>query len=277
MAIKANSIHWQIVSAWNAFQAHPEFAPFMQPRVREQLKLQAEKVASLLVSSRRDTDDVDDRISAAEVTLRNTRELVQHTHQGLRFRYRNRPDQLAQVAPLRLGADPREDEIRLATLVREVPKLQPAFCWFPDEGFSHEALVEQLDRHRAAMSLLASLGPKRREALRLLREERSNSQRLWRNFVEPWIIATIPPPLYRAYGRPPVPRRRSSAQKVVGEKQAQKGEENKAGKDEAKERAIGSGAPVSSTVGPVETAVAKAPAPPLQGNSRSPDDRGEAA
>jgi len=201
MAILANGIHERTVQAWNAFQAHPELHPYMQKPLQQALKKQAAMLEPLLSTAARASDDTAQ--ANIETAFEQTHELIIWVHEGLRYRYRKHPQQLAALAPLKSSRDPAQDGVRLATLIRALPELTPAFLWQPDEGLTHAALVKQLRAQKAAEAAESQLGAPEKAALAALRKARASSHALWdeEGGLEAWIIANVPKDQQPSFGR----------------------------------------------------------------------------
>ncbi len=219
MTILANAILERTVKAYDALLAHPELRPFMRPELLEALTAQAHALRPLLAQAGGASEADDARVADVDAVYAATRDLCAWIHDGARFRYRKHPAELARLAPLRLGQDPAEDGVRLATLQRVLPELEPAFPWQPDDGLTAAALGKQLKAHRAAQEIEPTLGVTEKAALGQLRAARPASQALWSDEggrLEAWIIANVPPADHYAFGRER--RQRPRAQKAAPQK-----------------------------------------------------------
>jgi hypothetical protein len=207
MAIQANNVHVRVVQAHNAFQAHPTLHAFMQPALKDALMRRAQLLEPLLKAAGGATDQEEEAAASIETVFALSHDLIVRIHKGAAYRYHAHTEGLAALAPIRVGRDPAEDEVRLATLIEKLPTLQPAFQWLPDEGLTLAALQKQLKAHRDALVREKSLGGKDkgvREALAVMREERKESQKLWEDEggkLEAWIIANVPENQQYAFGR----------------------------------------------------------------------------
>lgn len=199
--IQLNEVHRRTVKAWNAFLAAPQLHQFMKLSLRHRLQTLAEKVRPALVELAHRDDREDDEISAAEVTLANTRQLLVRIYRGIRYRYANRPEVLAALAPVRTGANAAEDEVRLATLARVLPGCEPVFLWLPEEGITPDFLHQQLNAHREAMKRVAAISARDVDAAALLRELRPAAQALWDEELDAWIGLNVPREQHLAWGR----------------------------------------------------------------------------
>lgn len=111
---------------------------------------------------------------------------------------------IVALTPLRLGRDEADNEVRLATLLREIPKLKPAFPWLPEDGLTLAALEKQLKAHHDARLTLERLSGDEKEAHRKLREARADSYALWSDAdgkLDAWVITNVADKDQYAFGR----------------------------------------------------------------------------
>ncbi len=204
MPILANAIHERTVKAYQAYLAHPELHPYMKPELRQEFEQQAGLVGPLLQTAATASEEDDAAMAKVEATYEKSRQTIMWIHDGARYCYRQHPDQLAKLTPLRLGGDAPEDGVRMATLHRILPTLEPAFTWLPDEGLTLAALVKQMKAHREAQDVEPTLGVTEKGALANLRAARPASQALWSDDggrLEAWVIANVPSDKQFAFGR----------------------------------------------------------------------------
>ena len=105
---------------------------------------------------------------------------------------------------MRLGTSAADDGVRLATLQRVLPELQPAFVWLPGQGLTLAALGKHSKAHREAESQEPTLGVSEKDALAKLRAEQPASEALWSNEggrLYSWIITNVPSELHFTFGR----------------------------------------------------------------------------
>ena len=204
MRIIANTIHERTLKANQAVLAHPELRPYMKPELLRQLEERSALLGPLLqiVATAKAEDDA--ALERVDAIYQQSRDMILWLHDGVRYCYRQYPEELARLAPMRLGTSAADDGVRLATLHRVLPELQPAFVWLPGEGLTLAALGEQSKAHREAEAEEPTLGASEKEALARLRAERPASEALWSNEggrLDSWIITNVPSELHFTFGR----------------------------------------------------------------------------
>ena len=197
--------------------AHPELQPYMKPELRAAMDRQIAIIVPATEATAAATDEDDKALANVDATYSQSRDTIMWIHHGARFLYWRYPEELAKLAPLRLGADAAEDLVRLVTLQRLVPTLKPAFIWLSDEGLSLAALGKQIKAHRDAQALEPTLGLGEKSALAILRNARPASEALWSNEggrLDAWIIANVPESKHFAFGRERRQRARTAVAKT---------------------------------------------------------------
>lgn len=186
MAIEANQIHRRVVMFFHASQAHPEQTKYMRPELKTRVDVHAHTLIPLLAQV---GDDVE--TDAIEQSYAATHDLVMRIHDGCRYQYAKKPEMLAKLAPLTVGADPATNQIRLSHLLTTLGPAASKFMWLPDctEAEARKILAE----HIAARALDESLTNSQRSASKTLRELRPESTRLWEEDggLDIWIRANI--------------------------------------------------------------------------------------
>ncbi|MEW5854048.1 MAG: hypothetical protein AB2A00_35060 [Myxococcota bacterium] len=190
MAVAANEVHRRTIAAYVALKGNPELGRFMQSELRERLVTLAERLISLIAVAE-DDQARKEMVAQVECAFRHTRDVLSRVQSGIRFFYAPHPDLLDRLGPLKLGADPAEDQARLAHVRHEIPEIaHPAFTWPTDLGPADIDCV--LRDHDAAQTTLDATNHSARDAARQLRELRPDSVRLWdEHGLDAWIAANV--------------------------------------------------------------------------------------
>jgi len=190
MAIAANEIHRRVVAAWQAWQANPHLHKFMQPELRHKIENLTLRLKPLLAAAD-DEQGLKDTTAEVHGVFDRTRTLLARVQDGVRFFFATRPDVLAALAPLKLGAEPEEDVIRLANLRQGLAGFEPPHMHWPED-----LKVEDLDlavaAHMDARRKLDEMDTSVRGAAQKLRALRVESTALWEeDGLDAWIVANV--------------------------------------------------------------------------------------
>ncbi len=204
MAIARNEIHVRSVKCLTALKAQPKYFAFMPEPLRTALESLVGLVGPALAYLAHQKDKaLEERLTAAETVIENSRDLAMQIQDGIRYQYRHHPDELRKLAPLNCGTDAAETGVRLATLARELPGCTPAFVWLPGEHVTLAAVKKQIELHGPAAEVEAACGAQLKGALKTLREQRPVAHKLWDSEglgLEGWVIAIIPKNEQFAFG-----------------------------------------------------------------------------